>query len=278
MSLTKLIEDFIIDSAKSSTPVADLLEQARTIADYFEEKNFVKFCEKELNGYDEEDDAPEHRLVEVITQSWYDGPQKDPNVPIYGTSTTRIDFFRKSIKSICEILSEKKDFEAFFKLPYDPLKDLYKNRIIVKRYFLQRIESEVRRKINDWKSQKIREGKFPLESEKNANIVINGPVNGANIISSMTNSSATINNNNNFDFETLKQLITKIETDLENAKNIEAEKAASLKEQITLLKKSAEEQNETSAMELLKNIAAGAISSGIWSIGSTITTFLSPLG
>ena len=103
-----------------------------------------------------------------------------------------------------------------------------------------------------------------------------GNINGSNIIGSMTNSSATINNNS-FDFETLKQLITKIEADLENAKNIETEKAASLKEQITLLKKSAEEQNETSAIDLLKNIVAGAISSGIWTIGATVSNYLSSL-
>ena len=94
----------------------------------------------------------------------------------------------------------------------------------------------------------------------------------------MTNSSATINNNNSFDFNALKELITKVETDLENAKTIEAEKTDSLKEQIASLKKSVEEQNETSAIDLLKNIASGAISSGIWSIGSTITTFLASLG
>lgn len=92
MICTKLINDFITNSAKSTIPVADLLEQARTIASIIEDNDFVHFCEKELNGYDEEDDAPEHRLVEVITQSWYDGPQKAPNFPAHGTSTTRIDF------------------------------------------------------------------------------------------------------------------------------------------------------------------------------------------
>ena len=92
----------------------------------------------------------------------------------------------------------------------------------------------------------------------------------------MINSSATISNNS-FDFEALKQLITKIETDLENAKNIDAEKTDSLKEQIASLKKSVEEQNETSAIDLLKNIATGAISSGIWSIGSSVSAFLGSL-
>ena len=43
MSIAKLIEDFITNSAKSSTPVADLLEQARTIDDLIDEKKFAKF-------------------------------------------------------------------------------------------------------------------------------------------------------------------------------------------------------------------------------------------
>ncbi len=121
---------------------------------------------------------------------------------------------------------------------------------------------------------------YPKEKEiaKNMTIINNyGNIEGSNFIGSMSNSSATVINNNNFDFEALKQFITKIEADLNNSKNIEAEKLVSLKEQITLLKKSAEEQNETSAIDLLKNIAAGAISSGIWSIGSSVSAFLGSL-
>ena len=249
MSIAKLISDFITDSAKSSTPIADLLEQARTIACIIDDNDFAKFCEKELNGYDEEDKAPNHRLVEAITQSWYDGPLKKTDAPNIGTNVASTEFFRKSIKFICELLNEKKDFEEFFKWPNDPQKDLYKNRIIVKRHYLQRIESEVRRQINEWKSLKIKEGKFPLELE-----------------------------NNSFDFETLKQLIIKIEADLADAKNIEAEKADYFKELITLLKNSAENRNRTSAMDLLQQLVVGATSSGIWSIGTTISTFLSSLG
>ena len=44
MICTKLINDFIADSAKSSTPVADLLEQARTIASIIEENEFANLC------------------------------------------------------------------------------------------------------------------------------------------------------------------------------------------------------------------------------------------
>jgi hypothetical protein len=71
----------------------------------------------------------------------------------------------------------------------------YRNRTVIKLYLLQRIESEVRRKINEWKSLKIKEGSFLLESGKNTNIINNfGIINGSNLINSMTNSSATIAN------------------------------------------------------------------------------------
>ena len=48
-----IIEKFIEDSSKPTISVVDLLEQARTIACVLGDKKFAKFCEKELNGYAE---------------------------------------------------------------------------------------------------------------------------------------------------------------------------------------------------------------------------------
>ena len=107
-------------------------------------------------------------------------------------------------------------------------------------------------------------------------IILNDNVTGSNIIDTNTISSITDNNNCCY-FEDLKQLVTKIEADLENAKNIEVDKSRFLKEQTTLLKKSIEEKNETSAIDLLKNIATGAISSGIWSVGSMVSSYISSI-
>ena len=201
MLIAKLIEVFITDSAKSTIPVADLLEQARTIACAIKDNDFAKFCEKELNGYDEEDKAPDHRLVEVITQSWYDGPLKKTDVPNIGTNVASTEFFRKSIKFICELLNEKKDFEEFLKWPNDPQKDLYKNRIIVKRHYLQRIESEVRRQINEWKSQKINDGTFSINCAEDANGVKEFDYNAVKelleSIKELTKESSVSNNDRN---------------------------------------------------------------------------------
>lgn len=270
----KLIDDFITNSAKSTIPVADLLEQARTIADLIDDKKFVKFCERELNGYAENEKLPDYRQVDGTLDIWYDGPLLKADDKRYAVGNPVVVPCWNPIKDISSVVASGKDYVS-------PVRDDeefrgYKQRTVIKLYLLQRIENEVRQKINDWKSQKIKEGKFPLESGNNANVIINGPVNGSNIIGSMTSSSSTINNS--FDFEALKQLITKIEADLEDVKNTEAEKTDSLKEQITLLKKSIEEQNKSTAIDLLKQLLVGATSSGIWSIGTTVSAFLSSLG
>ena len=150
---------------------------------------------------------------------------------------------------------------------------------------LVRILDVIKNRILDWAIKLEKEGicgndyeftEHEKEIAKNMTVIINGNVNGSNIIDSMTNSSVTVNNNG-FDFEALKQLVTKIEADLENAKNIEVDKSRFLKEQTTLLKKSIEEKNETSAIDLLKNIATGAISSGIWSVGSMVSSYISSI-
>lgn len=192
----KLIEDFIADSAKSQTPLPDLLEEARSVANVIGDFKFASFCEKELNGYDEEDDMPDYRYVEKKVQSWYDGPL-EPNAQRYMTESSQSYEIRDPMEIICEISKEKKDYEWFFKWPNDPLKDVYKNKAIIKRISFQRIEFFVRQKINDWKNQMLKNGKLALDGSNPKmeinNININGSVNGSNIVGNMDNSSASVN-------------------------------------------------------------------------------------
>ena len=143
----KLIEDFIADSAKSQTPLPDLLEEARSVANVIGEFEFALFCEKELNGYDEEDDMPDYRYVEKKVQSWYDGPL-DPNKKRYMTESSQSYEVRDPIKVICDISKEQKDYERFFEMPNDPWKGLYKNKAIIKLISFQRIEFFVMIKAN----------------------------------------------------------------------------------------------------------------------------------
>lgn len=190
MSIAKLITDFITDSAKSATPVADLLEQARTIASVIEDNDFAKFCEKELNGYDEKDIVPDYRQIAATRQIWYDGPLLKPEDKRVAVGNHYTFSCRNPIKDISDVVASGKDYIS---APWDDEEFRgYKNKNVIELHLLQKLEIEVRKKINDWKTLKIKEGKFPLDSGNNPTIVINGPVNDANIVGSMSNSSIII--------------------------------------------------------------------------------------
>jgi hypothetical protein len=193
----KLIEDFIADSAKSQTPLPDLLEESRSVANVIGEFEFASFCEKELNGYDEEDNLPDYRYVEKKVQSWYDGPL-DPNAKRYMTEMSQSYEIRNPMKVVCDILKEQKDYERCFEWPKDPFRKVYKNKEIIKLISFQRIEFLVRQKINDWKNQMLKDGKLVLNGSNSKteinNININAPVNNSNIVDKMVHSSASVNN------------------------------------------------------------------------------------
>ena len=193
MSIAKLISDFITDSAKSATPVADLLEQARTIASVIEDNDFAKFCEKELNGYDEQDDVPDYRQIAATRQIWYDGPPLKPEDKRVAVGNHYTFSCRNPIKDISDVVASGNDYIS---APWDDEEFRgYKNRNIIKFHLLQRLEIEVRKKINDWKTLKIKDEAFSLDnSEKTSIININGNIIDSNVIGLMTKSSATVNN------------------------------------------------------------------------------------
>ena len=195
MSLTKLITDFITDSARSVTPVADLLEQARTIACVIEDNDFAKFCEKELNGYDEKDEVPDYRQIAATRQIWYDGPPLKPEDKRVAVGNHYTFSCRNPIKDISDVVASGKDYIS---APWDDEEFRgYKNRNVIKFHLLQKLEIEVRKKINDWKTLKIKNGSFSLNNSENTSIInINGDIIDSNVIGTMTKSSATVNNTN----------------------------------------------------------------------------------
>lgn len=188
-----LISDFITDSAKSATPVADLLEQARTIACVIEDNDFAQFCEKELNGYDEDDEVPGYRQIAATRQIWYDGPLLKPEDKRVAVGNHYTFSCRNPIKDISDVVASGKDYIS---APWDDEEFRgYKNRNVIEFQLLQKLEIEVRKKINDWKTLKLKEGHFSLDSNRNAPVINNfGNMEGTNIICSMTNSSAITNN------------------------------------------------------------------------------------
>ena len=142
MSIAKLITDFITDSAKSATPVADLLEQARTIASVIEDNDFAKFCEKELNGYDEKDKVPDYRQIAATRQIWYDGPLLKPEDKRVAVGNHYTFSCRNPIKDISDVVASGKDYIS---APWDDEEFRgYKNRNVIKFHLLQNFENKER--------------------------------------------------------------------------------------------------------------------------------------
>ena len=108
-------------------------------------------------------------------------------------------------------------------------------------------------------------------------INISGPINGANIVGSMTNSSATVNNNGKLDFESLRRLVEQIRNELGKVQTAKSEETIALKEKIEQLEQSIENRDESSVVNTLKNIAIGAISSGIWQVGTMVSSYISTI-
>ena len=294
--MSKLVIELQKDCINPTISYAALFQKAYYIARKLDQKEMADFLRNEIDGYGNQE-VPNFRYINAIFKAKSSiGPWKPIVIPSISPLADCLHIpVKQGTSEIESFLNSPNDtiispISAELHNLFGELNPLLASRDICahfSKYQYKTILETVKRKISEWaidlelKEISKEEFEFPSKEKdiaKNTTIINNyGNINGSNFIGSTTNSSVTINNNNSFDFNALKKLITKIEADLENAKNIETEKAASLKEQITLLKKSAEEQNETSAMDLLKNIAAGAISSGIWSIGTTVSAFLSSL-
>ena len=293
--MTKLVIELQKECLNTNCSFSDLCQKAYFIARKLNQDEMIEFLKKEIYGYKNLKDLPDYRYVDLIYKAFnpYHGwiPFQIPSQGIFSRLLKGPIFL--SVGEMQDFLNAD-DSMLNSAVPLELQQELIKRSNIpfiteIKGVFsktqLVRILDVIKNRILDWAIKLEKEGvcgndyeftEHEKEIAKNMTVIINGNVNGSNIIDSITNSSATVNNNG-FDFEALKQLVTKIEADLENAKNIEADKSRFLKEQTTLLKKSIEEKNETSAIDLLKNIATGAISSGIWSIGTTITNYISSI-
>lgn len=293
--MAKLVIELQKECLNTNCSFSDLCQKAYFIARKLNQDEMIVFLKKEIYGYKNLKDLPDYRYVDLIYKAFnpYHGwiPFQIPSQGIFSRLLKGPIFL--SVGEMQDFLNAD-DSMLNSAVPLELQQELIKRSNIpfiteIKGVFsktqLVRILDVIKNRILDWAIKLEKEGvcgndyeftEHEKEIAKNMTVIINGNVNGSNIIDSITNSSATVNNKG-FDFEALKQLVTKIEADLENAKNIEVDKSRFLKEQTTLLKKSIEEKNETSAIDLLKNIATGAISSGIWSVGSMVSSYISSI-
>ncbi len=294
--MSKLVIELQKECLNPTLSYANLFQKAYFIAQKLEQKEMVEFLKNGIDGYKKQKDVPDYRYINVVYKA---------NNPMIGWIPVSIPSNSSLIKYLhYPIFQSVSELESFMNAKGDALvmsipielQELFISQIIGKIPFeigahfsknqIRPILETEKRIISDWALDLERKGilgdeylftQQEKEIAKTMTFIINGNVNGANVIGNMTNSSATVNNNGKIDFESLKTLVEQVKKELEKTQTADSDKVIVLKEKVELLEQFIESRDENSVIETLKNIAMGAVSSGIWSIGTTIASYLSSL-
>lgn len=280
--MAKLVIELQKDCLNPTLSYANLFQKAYFIAQKIEQKEMVEFLKNEINGYKNIDNLPDFRYVDLTYKAfnpmrgWI--PFKIPSTGIYSKLLKGPIFL--SVGEMQKFL-DAEDSVLNTVVPFELQQELIKNSNLffdteIRAYFsktqLIRLLDVVKNQILDWSLDLERKGilgedyvfsEKEKEIAKTMTIIIHGNVNGANIVGNMTNSSATINNKSKIDFESLKQIVEQVKKELEKAQAVDSENVIALKEKIELLEQSIENRDEGSVIDILKNIAMGAISEDV---------------
>ena len=291
--MAKLVEELQKDCLNPEKTVSALLQKARFIAKKLDKKEMVDYCTFELEGYTK-GPVPEYRKVPVTYKAL--NPYRGW-IPVDIPSPLSYMLNRSLFLSIGEMEDFLKKDETTMMMSVDAeiqerLYDLFGTpvRFEMKCFFSKtqfvRVLDTVKNKISDWaldlERKEILGDEYQFtEQEKDVaktmTVIINGNVNGANVVGNMINSSATVNNNDKIDFESLKQLVKQVKKELEKEQNADSGMAVTLTEKVELLEQSIENRDEGSVIDTLKNIAIGAIASGIWQVGAMVSSYISTI-
>mgnify|MGYP000091519300 CR=1 FL=1 len=146
--------------------VSELLREAKIIAHELEDKEFLKWIDRELNGYSENDEVPQYRMTWVKHVAWnpFHGW-----VPVVGASSTKC-YLRESIP---ELESFQSDKELICYYPEDLRKEIYKATgfntefaLIVSPVSITRILESVRNKLLDWIIDKVHSMNIEILEDK----------------------------------------------------------------------------------------------------------------
>lgn len=292
--MAKMVEELQRECLNNSIPCSELLLKAYAIARKLNNAEMVEFCKNEIDGYqDNSERIPSFRIIEIALWA-LKGIKWTSVIAPCNSYLSRHDV-TQSIRELEILCSQKKDHfsvklsaeqvDILRKACRDPYISDGQKRVAA--YKFEGIISKVRKTILDWvlelNDADALEENADFGSDKNDKtqnttvINISGPINGANIVGSMTNSSATINNNGKIDFESLRQLVEQIRNELGKVKTATSEETIALKEKIEQLEQSIENRDESSVVNTLKNIAIGAVSSGFWQVGAMVSSYISTM-
>jgi hypothetical protein len=292
--MAKMVEELQRECLNNSTPCSQLLLKAYAIARKLNNVEMAEFCKNEIDGYqDNSERIPSFRIIEIAL--WALKGINWTSVIVQCNSYLSRHEVTQSIRELEILCSQKKDHfsvklsaeqvDILQKACRDPYISDGQKRVAA--YKFEGIISKVRKTILDWvlelNDADALEENADFGSDKNDKtqnttvINISGPINGANIVGSMTNSSATVNNNGKLDFESLRQLVEQIRNELGKVQTAKSEETIALKEKIEQLEQSIENRDESSVVNTLKNIAIGAVSSGFWQVGAMVSSYISTM-
>ena len=292
--MAKLVEKLQNDCLNNSIPCSQLLLKAYATARKLNNVEMAEFCKNEIDGYpDNSEHIPSFRTIEISLWA-YNGVNWNSVVVPCNSYLTKHNV-TQSVKELEALCFQGKNYFSV-KLSTEQVNFLRKacrnlrisdGQKRIAAYKFEGVISKVRKIILDWvlklNDNCVLEEDTNFESNGNDNtpsttvININGTINGANIAGNMMNSSATINNNGKIDFESLRRLVEQIRNELGKVQTAKSDETIALKEKIEQLEQSIENRDECSVVDTLKNIAVGAISSGIWQVGTMVSSYISTI-
>lgn len=294
--MARLIEELQKDCLNSKISLTDLLRKARFIAQKLDIAEMIDFCTNELEGYTKSS-VPKYRWILVTYKAFnpyrgwipFDLPSTGPlSKWLKRPMQLSIGEMEQFLQSTDDVMTMGIPAEVQNKLcEWSDSPFQFEIKSFFSKTQFAKIFDSVKNKISDWAIDLERKGVLGEEYQftqqekdiaKNMTIInINAPTNGTNIIGNMTNSSATVNNNCKIDFDSLKNFVGQIYKELEKEQPNNSESVIALKEKIELLEQSIENRDEGSVIDTLKNIATGAVSSGIWQVGAMVSSYISTI-
>lgn len=227
--MNDLIKDFLYKSVNASqVSCYELLESARTVAICIDENNFASFCEKEIKGYGMAEPVPTYRNVKERWETWEMG--HPPGIRVFPVgeyseipkkplccwkSELKDSFCREPIAEIDKIILKGCDYDSGFW--NSNLSDCQCKFVIDLSYY-ESIAHNIRNKVNDWKSQMIKQGKIKMGQEPTPMKVEFNNYGGQNInnTGSISGPISQSSEANSFDFEKARELVSYIKEQLKH--------------------------------------------------------------
>ncbi len=267
------VSDFLCKSVDSNASCNDLLESARALAFFFKENDFASYCEKEIRGYELNDESvPQYRHVELIKES---GSSYTSDEHILGllqsTKETTPYIYRDPISKIDEFLKQGKRYDSGYRKPFFAASEYYRCREIIELHYFEEIKKNIRAKVNDWKNQMIKKGKIKMNQETTHIKVEIKNFGGQNInnTGSISGPISLSTTHDSFDFQKAKELINYISEQLKKTEIGEDDRAL-LSPQIKVIENKIAKQDSKGVVDLFNSLGLCAQNIACSIIGSDI--------